>query len=164
LRFKRLRPRRGLQVVLDLTSRLVRFALFLIPRVSLVLYLIWTERVDEYILMIFLVISVWSWRGCRTRAGACIEVEKDWAVDSGPGEHSRASFNVKQRTKPTVFSQFDSSPTGSVASTLIIPDAPALPLQPLTARQKITIRSDPALFTCFDPRDTELYDLWVPKA
>ncbi|KAF9226527.1 hypothetical protein BS17DRAFT_488813 [Gyrodon lividus] len=29
--------------------------------------------------------------------------------------------------------------------------------------RKITIRSDPALLTCFDPADKQLYDLWVPR-
>ncbi|KAF8558940.1 hypothetical protein OG21DRAFT_1481233 [Imleria badia] len=31
------------------------------------------------------------------------------------------------------------------------------------ATRKITIRSDPALLTCFDAADKQLYDLWVPK-
>ncbi|EPT03772.1 hypothetical protein FOMPIDRAFT_1115491, partial [Fomitopsis schrenkii] len=30
-------------------------------------------------------------------------------------------------------------------------------------RGKVTIRTDPALVTCFDPADKELYDLWAPK-
>ncbi|KAG8218688.1 hypothetical protein J3R82DRAFT_4356 [Butyriboletus roseoflavus] len=30
------------------------------------------------------------------------------------------------------------------------------------ATRKITIRSDPALLTCFDAVDKQLYDLWVP--
>ena len=33
-----------------------------------------------------------------------------------------------------------------------------------TPGRKVTIRVDPALFTCFDPADKELYDLWAPKA
>ncbi|PCH41035.1 hypothetical protein WOLCODRAFT_162758 [Wolfiporia cocos MD-104 SS10] len=28
---------------------------------------------------------------------------------------------------------------------------------------KIALRVDPALVTCFDPEDKELYDLWAPK-
>lgn len=32
------------------------------------------------------------------------------------------------------------------------------------ATRKITIRSDPALLTCFDAADKQLYDLWVPSA
>ncbi|KZT74369.1 hypothetical protein DAEQUDRAFT_190075 [Daedalea quercina L-15889] len=28
---------------------------------------------------------------------------------------------------------------------------------------KIQIRADPALVTCFDPSDKELYDLWAPR-
>ncbi|KAN0097407.1 hypothetical protein V8E55_001853 [Tylopilus felleus] len=31
------------------------------------------------------------------------------------------------------------------------------------ATRKITIRSDPALLTCFDAADRQLYDLWAPK-
>ncbi|KAA1466427.1 hypothetical protein DENSPDRAFT_831250 [Dentipellis sp. KUC8613] len=29
---------------------------------------------------------------------------------------------------------------------------------------KMTIRANPAISTCFDPADKELYDLWAPKA
>ncbi|OCH94124.1 hypothetical protein OBBRIDRAFT_789647 [Obba rivulosa] len=32
-----------------------------------------------------------------------------------------------------------------------------------TPARKIVIRADPALVTCFDPSDKELYDLWAPK-
>ncbi|KAI0723286.1 hypothetical protein C8Q76DRAFT_390391 [Earliella scabrosa] len=32
-----------------------------------------------------------------------------------------------------------------------------------TPARKVTIRADPALLTCFDPADRELYDLWAPK-
>lgn len=32
-----------------------------------------------------------------------------------------------------------------------------------TPSKKIVIRSDPAMVTCFDPEDKELYDLWAPK-
>jgi hypothetical protein len=31
------------------------------------------------------------------------------------------------------------------------------------APRGITIRVDPALATCFDPADKELYDLWAPS-
>ncbi|KAF8138517.1 hypothetical protein EV363DRAFT_1445363 [Boletus edulis] len=31
------------------------------------------------------------------------------------------------------------------------------------ATRKITIRSDPALLTCFDVADKQLYELWAPK-
>ncbi|KAG8746747.1 hypothetical protein FRC10_003730 [Ceratobasidium sp. 414] len=68
-----------------------------------------------------------------------------------------------RRAGQAIVGQFDASPTASsVASTLAAPDvpAPALP----ASRHKITIRSDPALFTCFDPKDKELYDLWAPKS
>ena len=30
-------------------------------------------------------------------------------------------------------------------------------------KRGIKIRADPALVTCFDPSDKELYDLWAPK-
>ncbi|KAI0053562.1 hypothetical protein FA95DRAFT_1600710 [Auriscalpium vulgare] len=33
-----------------------------------------------------------------------------------------------------------------------------------TAGSKRIIRADPALVSCFDPADKELYDLWVSKA
>ncbi|KAG9080846.1 hypothetical protein FRC06_006078 [Ceratobasidium sp. 370] len=69
-----------------------------------------------------------------------------------------------RRAGQAIVGQFDASPTASsVASTLMTPDVPA-PALPMAGRQKITIRSDPALFTCFDPKDKELYDLWAPKA
>ncbi|KAF8621681.1 hypothetical protein AX15_007694 [Amanita polypyramis BW_CC] len=29
--------------------------------------------------------------------------------------------------------------------------------------RKALLRSDPSLSTCFDPTDTELYNLWVPR-
>ena len=29
--------------------------------------------------------------------------------------------------------------------------------------RQLVIRADPALATCFDPADKELYDLWAPK-
>ncbi|KAF8914696.1 hypothetical protein CPB85DRAFT_1433686 [Mucidula mucida] len=34
----------------------------------------------------------------------------------------------------------------------------------LNTPNRKTIRSDPALLTCFDPSDRELYDLWAPKS
>ncbi|KAI0750700.1 hypothetical protein C8Q80DRAFT_525175 [Daedaleopsis nitida] len=33
-----------------------------------------------------------------------------------------------------------------------------------TPARKVTIRADPAILTCFDPADRELYDLWAPKS
>jgi len=33
----------------------------------------------------------------------------------------------------------------------------------LNVTRRTTIRSDIALVTCFDPADTELYELWVPR-
>ncbi|QRV73169.1 hypothetical protein RhiJN_01183 [Ceratobasidium sp. AG-Ba] len=79
------------------------------------------------------------------------------------------SLRSRRAGQSSMVGQFDASPTaGSVASTLATPDIVPVSIppvqQPLTNRQKITIRSDPALFTCFDPRDKELYDLWAPKA
>ena len=32
-----------------------------------------------------------------------------------------------------------------------------------TPARKAIVRADASLFTCFDPTDKELYDLWVPK-
>ncbi|KAM5540490.1 hypothetical protein V8D89_005948 [Ganoderma adspersum] len=32
-----------------------------------------------------------------------------------------------------------------------------------TPARKVIIRADPTLFTCFDPADKDLYDLWAPK-
>ncbi|KAK0453758.1 hypothetical protein EV421DRAFT_1897750 [Armillaria borealis] len=32
-----------------------------------------------------------------------------------------------------------------------------------TPTRRVLVRSDPALLTCFDPADRELYDLWAPK-
>ncbi|CAE6522752.1 unnamed protein product [Rhizoctonia solani] len=75
------------------------------------------------------------------------------------------SLRMRKAGQPMV-GQFDwnSSPT-SVASTLAASEPPnPIPIVPVTGKQKITIRSDPALFTCFDPKDKELYDLWAPKA
>ncbi|KAH9899888.1 hypothetical protein C8Q73DRAFT_787733 [Cubamyces lactineus] len=67
----------------------------------------------------------------------------------------------------------DASPTSSTISNLSrilepsrslyrpIPSAP--PSAFGTPARKVTIRADPALVTCFDPADRELYDLWAPK-
>ncbi|KAG1781538.1 hypothetical protein EV702DRAFT_924647, partial [Suillus placidus] len=41
------------------------------------------------------------------------------------------------------------------------PTLRSLPIN-LNTPRKITIRSDIALVTCFDPADKELYTLWVP--
>ncbi|KXN89647.1 hypothetical protein AN958_05514, partial [Leucoagaricus sp. SymC.cos] len=30
-------------------------------------------------------------------------------------------------------------------------------------QRQLYVRADPALLTCFDPVDKELYDLWAPK-
>ncbi|KAG2107900.1 uncharacterized protein F5147DRAFT_695637 [Suillus discolor] len=42
------------------------------------------------------------------------------------------------------------------------PTLRSLPVN-LNTPRKITIRSDIALVTCFDPADKELYTLWAPK-
>jgi len=42
---------------------------------------------------------------------------------------------------------------GSVPSAL---DMPA-------SVERVALKADPALLTCFDPADKELYDLWVPQ-
>ncbi|KAI0349417.1 hypothetical protein OH77DRAFT_1594236 [Trametes cingulata] len=67
----------------------------------------------------------------------------------------------------------DASPTSSTISNLSrilepsrslyrpIPSAP--PSTFGTPSRKVVIRADPALVTCFDPADRELYDLWAPK-
>ncbi|KAI0774254.1 hypothetical protein C8Q74DRAFT_1368752 [Fomes fomentarius] len=69
----------------------------------------------------------------------------------------------------------DASPTSSTISNFStrvlepsrslyrsIPSAPPSALG--TPARKVTIRADPAILTCFDPSDKELYDLWVPKS
>ncbi|KAH7920172.1 hypothetical protein BV22DRAFT_820562 [Leucogyrophana mollusca] len=45
------------------------------------------------------------------------------------------------------------------------PPRPTLHHYPVTLNtsRKVTIRSDPALVTCFDPADKELHELWAPK-
>ncbi|GJE84224.1 hypothetical protein PsYK624_003000 [Phanerochaete sordida] len=37
------------------------------------------------------------------------------------------------------------------------------PIASFQTARKAIIRADPALVTCFDPADKELYDLWAPK-
>ncbi|KAF8755304.1 hypothetical protein RHS01_05610 [Rhizoctonia solani] len=69
----------------------------------------------------------------ETRVGTFIEDEKGWSTNVG---------------------QFDRnlSPI-SVASTLAASEPPnPMPVVPVVGKQKIVIRSDPALLTCFDPR------------
>ncbi|CAE6468882.1 unnamed protein product [Rhizoctonia solani] len=96
-------------------------------------------------------------------------------IDLAAGEVRAISDSEKRALAPLlrmrkagqpIVGQFDfnSSPT-SVASTLAVSEPPnPMPVVPVTGKQKITIRSDPALLTCFDPKDKELYDLWAPKA
>ncbi|KAH7336909.1 hypothetical protein B0J17DRAFT_629540 [Rhizoctonia solani] len=96
-------------------------------------------------------------------------------IDLATGEVRAVSDSEKRALAPLLrmrkagqpmVGQFDwnSSPT-SVASTLAASEPPnPMPVAPVTGKQKITIRSDPALLTCFDPKDKELYDLWAPKA
>ncbi|KAL1946821.1 hypothetical protein VTO73DRAFT_14925 [Trametes versicolor] len=67
----------------------------------------------------------------------------------------------------------DASPTSSTMSNVSrvfepsrslyrpIPSAPTSAYG--TPARKITVRADPALVTCFDPSDRELYDLWAPR-
>jgi len=31
------------------------------------------------------------------------------------------------------------------------------------AAKRVALKADPALLTCFDPADKELYDLWAPQ-
>ncbi|CAE6491663.1 unnamed protein product [Rhizoctonia solani] len=74
------------------------------------------------------------------------------------------SLRTRKAGQPMI-GQFDRnlSPI-SVASTLAASEPPnPMPVVPVVGKQKIVIRSDPALLTCFDPKDKELYDLWAPK-
>ena len=67
----------------------------------------------------------------------------------------------------------DASPTSTTLSnqSRSVFSRPSIPLSLSSAlaptfdlpRGKVTIRADPAIVTCFDPADKELYDLWAPK-
>ncbi|TBU40121.1 hypothetical protein BD309DRAFT_968169 [Dichomitus squalens] len=67
----------------------------------------------------------------------------------------------------------NASPTSSTVSSLSRILEPSRSLyRPITSQppsalgtpaRKVTIRADPALLTCFDPADGELYNLWAPK-
>ena len=67
----------------------------------------------------------------------------------------------------------DASPTSTTLSnqSRSVFSRPSIPLSLSSAlaptfdlpRGKVTIRTDPAIVTCFDPADRELYDLWAPK-
>ncbi|PIL37132.1 hypothetical protein GSI_00824 [Ganoderma sinense ZZ0214-1] len=67
----------------------------------------------------------------------------------------------------------DASPTSTTVSSPSVSrifDRPlyrAVTSQPSSAMgtpaRKVIIRADPTLFTCFDPVDKDLYDLWAPK-
>ncbi|KAI0771607.1 hypothetical protein BD413DRAFT_58375 [Trametes elegans] len=69
--------------------------------------------------------------------------------------------------------QGDASPTSSTISNLsrilepsrsLYRPIPSTPTSAFgTPARKVTIRADPAMVTCFDPADRELYDLWAPK-
>ncbi|RPD67183.1 hypothetical protein L226DRAFT_608419 [Lentinus tigrinus ALCF2SS1-7] len=69
----------------------------------------------------------------------------------------------------------DASPTSSTISNLSArilepsrslyrPITSAPPSALGTPARKIIIRADPAILTCFDPADKELYDLWAPRS
>lgn len=57
---------------------------------------------------------------------------------------------------------------GSATSPRVIPgglsyDSIAGTLDTPANVKRATLRADPALLTCFDPADRELYDLWAPQ-
>ncbi|KAI9001031.1 hypothetical protein BD414DRAFT_431041 [Trametes punicea] len=68
----------------------------------------------------------------------------------------------------------DTSPTSSTISnlsrilepsrSLYFPMPSAPPSAFGTPTRKVIIRADPAMVTCFDPADKELYDLWASKS
>ncbi|KAF8605533.1 hypothetical protein BDV93DRAFT_521823 [Ceratobasidium sp. AG-I] len=93
------------------------------------------------------------------------------ALDLAAERALAPSLRSRKGGQPVV-GQFEWSPT-SPPSTIAASPAPplsSLPIQTsqsqsqaLAGRQKISIRSDPGLLTCFDVKDRELYDLWAPR-
>ncbi|KAG1907125.1 uncharacterized protein F5891DRAFT_357602 [Suillus fuscotomentosus] len=89
--------------------------------------------------------------------------------DSGVG--STAAIPELRSRKPTE-DHAANSPTSTTISESagsfyrmdepLRPTLRSLPVN-LNTPRKITIRSDIALVTCFDPADKELYNLWAPK-
>ncbi|KAI0638168.1 hypothetical protein C8Q77DRAFT_1153837 [Trametes polyzona] len=66
-------------------------------------------------------------------------------------------------TLSNVSRTLEPSATAAARSSLFRPLA-ATPASAFgTPARKVTIRVDPALVTCFDPADKELYDLWAPR-
>ncbi|OSD04232.1 hypothetical protein PYCCODRAFT_1466202 [Trametes coccinea BRFM310] len=66
----------------------------------------------------------------------------------------------------------DASPTSSTMSSVsrafepsrsLYRPIPSAPASTFGTPRKVMIRADPAMVTCFDPADKELYDLWAPK-
>ncbi|RDX55596.1 hypothetical protein OH76DRAFT_1552019 [Lentinus brumalis] len=67
----------------------------------------------------------------------------------------------------------DASPTSTISNlsarilepsrSLYRPITSAPPSALGTPARKVIIRADPAIVTCFDPADRELYDLWAPR-
>ncbi|KAI0375619.1 hypothetical protein BV20DRAFT_933053 [Pilatotrama ljubarskyi] len=98
-------------------------------------------------------------------------------ASSPPREPVTPDTGLRNRGTPRNGSEHgqggDASPTSSTISNLSrilepsrslyrpIPSAP--PSAFGTPSRKVIIRADPALVTCFDPADKELYDLWAPR-
>ncbi|KAF5322935.1 hypothetical protein D9619_000888 [Psilocybe cf. subviscida] len=73
---------------------------------------------------------------------------------------------------PFVGSVAEDSPTSTLTESVSITpgalrNAPSQHFQTNGSTQApgrpVQIRADPALMTCFDPADRELYDLWAPR-
>ncbi|KAH7887688.1 hypothetical protein F5I97DRAFT_1926109 [Phlebopus sp. FC_14] len=81
------------------------------------------------------------------------------SAPSSPNLRNRNPFAETVATSPTSVTMSDASVGLNDTPQTAFRSHPA----GFTGSRKSTIRSDPALVTCFDPADRRLYDLWAPK-
>ncbi|KIM68772.1 hypothetical protein SCLCIDRAFT_20099 [Scleroderma citrinum Foug A] len=79
---------------------------------------------------------------------------------------STPSFKIRTaegaQSSPTSTTMSDSVSFHQAEETLS-PAFPRIQNTGFLGSRKTVIRADPALATCFDPTDKQLYDLWAPK-
>ncbi|KAK0190832.1 hypothetical protein F5146DRAFT_570382 [Armillaria mellea] len=71
--------------------------------------------------------------------------------------------NVSSQNEPQNTPSFSTAFSDSGISSRLTREASRSSFPMGTPTRRVLVRSDPALLTCFDPADKELYDLWAPK-
>ncbi|KAK0482101.1 hypothetical protein EDD18DRAFT_767434 [Armillaria luteobubalina] len=71
--------------------------------------------------------------------------------------------NVSSQNEPQNAPSFSTAFSDSGISSRLTREASRSSFHMGTPTRRVLVRSDPALLTCFDPADKELYNLWAPK-